>query len=1040
MSNPSRRRSVAAPIDGVVSTVVAREPLQDSLTSPGSREAMDIPPQGASQAGSPVEAPVDETLSRGLVDQPSNPVQRNGADEREENRIVVYEDSVGQELPQDNARALSPGDATKPLIEAASASGYPAKLQEFDNVQKTSDAGSISNTFLAEPFIVGANSQPKCPCNEEDFSKYTSEQESCSEHGVGEVKEPIADRMDCGCLSQKRSPSCWCSVKYTYIFDQLINPSFSVNPPMYTEHTASIPQYEISSQANWLINDVDENFSPHHISFRPTNESKLNSDEIYSTVSIFDTDNGNSKPLRSRSIFASDVGSSSPNPKSVSRYNTHENKQETIEPRSSHSIPKRIRFWKMVWDTILGKFPTCLNLPHDNSTHKIDQGILCIQPPVESSSYASGDLLSPDFPYVFPEWHPSLGDATAVEVSDQKPITPIPLRFELYRAPLPRERTEGVRGPGSTAVALEEVGVGPADHPTQTISDFFGAFVSPESSMIDHIGLQRRPDLLGSGSYTTKAGQILYPSGEQYDRQTLGVYDGSIRPDSNSIHSIYNKTPYVDDSSLRGGINPLGNFDVFSEFQNLNPSLYVQTATQVNILSLNPCVLAGHGVESSDILNPSIYGTDLGFTVNFNSKTYLFFGDTWVINSQGLITSCPTSPCNNDAIAYTANPPNPQGEECPKINFFQQGNSFAPLIVPGLSPLDDLDTPVSAFATKNYLYAVVNNPNPNNSLLTPLHIVRNEGNSHVFYPIGSPLHTGHPEQIVSVEIFQNKYDLTLFLSVACSTNKSSLPIQVNEISNPVFIWGRAGIYKSKKEELHKLTNIYLMVLDGDQLDSLENGSNESLKRYYYLGNDSSNNPLWGSGPNVDPAPVVFGNSDVTYLNQMSVTYNSQLDLWMMIYGGSPHEIFINEGTSELFDFYANDAGIYIRLSTKPWGPWSDPQLILDLKVPDCKTFYVPPSDINLKNPKICYSPIIGPTGEVIVPASCHSSCVGPDDMSVIPLDGNKVSGKPYAVSFWEGATYPFQQGSFQGSTFYFVMSTWNPYHVVLMKASVGLNL
>ena len=152
------------------------------------------------------------------------------------------------------------------------------------------------------------------------------------------------------------------------------------------------------------------------------------------------------------------------------------------------------------------------------------------------------------------------------------------------------------------------------------------------------------------------------------------------------------------------------------------------------------------------------------------------------------------------------------------------------------------------------------------------------------------------------------------------------------------------------------------------------GSRASLR--YLAGLDAGGAPLWSADES--QASPLF---DHPCVGELSVTYNPALELFVMLY---------------------NCGGIILRTAPRPWGPWSPPQTLFD----------------PLRDGGYCHYMHVPWSRE-------HCDEVqdeGTDDV-------------------WGGAYGPYQIAELATaghgtSTIYFTMSTWNPYTVVLMRASL----
>lgn len=132
------------------------------------------------------------------------------------------------------------------------------------------------------------------------------------------------------------------------------------------------------------------------------------------------------------------------------------------------------------------------------------------------------------------------------------------------------------------------------------------------------------------------------------------------------------------------------------------------------------------------------------------------------------------------------------------------------------------------------------------------------------------------------------------------------------------------------------------------------------------------------------------------MGELGVEWNSFLKQWVMLYN-------CNNNTP------ANPRGVYLRVAAQPWGPWSTPQTIFNPAKDDGLCQFIHRA-VNAQNPTPC------------------------DNVS----DPNKedVEGGDYGPYFLS----PFTTGDAGSgtSTFYYTMSTWNPYGQVIMKSTIQL--
>ncbi len=154
---------------------------------------------------------------------------------------------------------------------------------------------------------------------------------------------------------------------------------------------------------------------------------------------------------------------------------------------------------------------------------------------------------------------------------------------------------------------------------------------------------------------------------------------------------------------------------------------------------------------------------------------------------------------------------------------------------------------------------------------------------------------------------------------------------------------------------------------------------------YFAGLNAAGAPIW-SEKESDARPIVQNGS----LGDLSVSWCKDLGLWLMTY-----------------DRRSPSFGIAFSYSRNPWGPWSEPQILFN-------------------------SNRDGAFGKFI-----HNPQKKPDDGLAGPVFGPKNQANPDAV--FGGAFMPYMVERWtrlQGSelNLYYVLSTVNPYVVVLMKS------
>jgi hypothetical protein len=177
---------------------------------------------------------------------------------------------------------------------------------------------------------------------------------------------------------------------------------------------------------------------------------------------------------------------------------------------------------------------------------------------------------------------------------------------------------------------------------------------------------------------------------------------------------------------------------------------------------------------------------------------------------------------------------------------------------------------------------------------------------------------------------------------------------------------------------YRKSDAYLSIVPAAQFES-------GKGTQYFAGLDASGTPIWSEKELHAKAIVENGT-----MGDLSVTWCKDLGLWLMTYDSRDPA----------------PRGILFSYSRTPWGPWSEPQIIFNA----------------MRD---------GALGKFI-----HDPQANPDDGLAGPVIG-KGQANPQAVHGGAYAPYVIERWTkVQGSelSIYYVLSTWNPYVVVLMKS------
>lgn len=168
---------------------------------------------------------------------------------------------------------------------------------------------------------------------------------------------------------------------------------------------------------------------------------------------------------------------------------------------------------------------------------------------------------------------------------------------------------------------------------------------------------------------------------------------------------------------------------------------------------------------------------------------------------------------------------------------------------------------------------------------------------------------------------------------------------------------------------------------------------------YFQSVNPDGKPVFASSES-DATPL-FHDSPADCAGTVGVEWNKFVNAWVMLYQ-------CNNNTP------ANPHGVWMRVAEQPWGPWSAPQTVFNKDDGFCKFIH---RAVNSRNPTPC------------------------DNLSTRGSDGSDRSdeeGATYAPYFISRLTTGDQaKGT---STFYYTMSTWNPYTQVIMKTTIQNSL
>jgi hypothetical protein len=337
-------------------------------------------------------------------------------------------------------------------------------------------------------------------------------------------------------------------------------------------------------------------------------------------------------------------------------------------------------------------------------------------------------------------------------------------------------------------------------------------------------------------------------------------------------------------------------------------------------------------------------GTDLGASFEHKGRCWLLFGDT---HPSGPNTDY--RPIDGDSIAWTEDRI-PAGGFRLEFLTAPDGKYLAPS-APGVS-INGFEVPTGGFSAHGSMY--------------------------VFYTTDARFPTGGAVMARSVLLrsdddgrsFRTLYTLSrdrvIYVSPAVVESRrwSGLP---EKRGRGVLMWSASTQYRRSDPYLS-----YLPLQEVEDRGALR----------VFAGRDAAGRPEW-SEQEADAAPLFHH----PCIGELCVSWNPFLERWLMLYnsGGTP-----------------GPRGILFRSAEKPWGPWSEPQMLFD-----------PWAD--------------GGYGHFM-----HVSFKAERRDEVHDPGKEDVWGGEYAPYVVDRYT----TGTRGRTTLYWLMSTWNPYNVVLMTSTL----
>ena len=378
-----------------------------------------------------------------------------------------------------------------------------------------------------------------------------------------------------------------------------------------------------------------------------------------------------------------------------------------------------------------------------------------------------------------------------------------------------------------------------------------------------------------------------------------------------------------------------------------------------------------------------VTGTDLGYPVEHGGRLYFYFGDTRDYDPNLNIKDATqkiqienerTHLEGADSVATAPLSFNP--DNCiPPLQFIELENSFASVTMDGQS-LGNFQAPVSAFSHGGKMWAF---------------FTLRDAYGHA---LGDDVVPGGVSVVASSTdgySFEKQWEISTskFLwpvsQVISRDEVQDTPSEYQLFPGLLLVWGTG-----REIPEAKFRHSYPYLAIAPLLDS-------GLGRgwLYFGGVDGSGKPRWESSEY--SAASLFEPSDPHHcLAEFSVV-RTPYGEWMMLYACAlpPN----------------GPRGIFLRRAEAPWGPWSSPLLIFDPANGYCQFMFA-------RDPNVCANK-------------------GPN-----PYEESQRDDKDPSLIAWGGEYAPellparYFKVDGEIMTIYYVMSTWNPYQAVLIRARV----
>jgi len=372
-----------------------------------------------------------------------------------------------------------------------------------------------------------------------------------------------------------------------------------------------------------------------------------------------------------------------------------------------------------------------------------------------------------------------------------------------------------------------------------------------------------------------------------------------------------------------------------------------------------------------------LFGTDLGYPVDDGSALRMYFGDSRFGSIGGFV---PDENTPDDAVGVSTDTVAPTVNQCLHMTVTPGSKPFARLVASPAFKQGLFNVPSSGFTVGSTGYTIFwtdhcDNPVPEPP---PTHCVALPPATTVTpgtNPFGRGVLTRNGSNGTT---FQTLFDLPAnfnYTAAINSNNISGLPAAQN-----------LGVY---------VFGVHLYRESNPTLAYVPAGSVENPAAWrYFTGLDANGNPSWSADPAVGQPVFTTGDPSSGCVGESSVSWVAPMQRWLMLYNcqRGPDGKFVLGGS------------VKARLAVAPWGPWSAPTEVFK---PDTDNAWC----------RFMHRP-----------SSANPPCAD--------LLGNQGSGDAEGAPYAPYVLSRFTRSTTFGTEIYFLMSTWNPYQVVVMKMKI----